>query len=80
MGRQVTVGLAPLLKAGCALKVINHGEADAYLQVEAPDGSIICSDDSSLEYLVFDCRSLQHSPNAWMEAWMIDASVPYAYG
>lgn len=80
MGRQITVDLVPLLKAGCMLRVVNYGEVDAYLQVETPDGSVICSDDSSLGSLGFDCITRAISPAGWMESWLIVNSVPYVHG
>jgi len=78
MGRQITVDLVPLLKAGCTLRVENYGEVDAYLRVELPNASVICSDDSSLGSLSFDCRDISTSPTGWMEEWLIVHGVPYA--
>ncbi|HEX8594222.1 MAG TPA: hypothetical protein VF682_13220 [Pseudomonas sp.] len=80
MGRQITVGLLPLLKAGCRLQVVNHGGLDAYLQVETPNGQIICSDDSSLGLLGFDCRDKETSSTGWMEDWLILNDIPYVQG
>jgi len=80
MGRQITVGLLPLLKAGCTLRVVNHGELEAYLQVETPEGQAINSDDTGLGLLGFDCRDKATSPTGWMEEWLIVNDIPYVQG
>lgn len=94
MGRQITVELADLKKAGCTFdyrfesgvewqstfggEPIDDYWEQEWLEVTLPDGRKVGSDD--LEYLVFDCRSLEHSANAWIERWLIEHNVPYVAG
>ena len=77
MGRQITVDVGALLKAGCTLQVHKDIE-EKWLRVILPDGGHFNSDAD--DCLSFDCRSIEHSTNAWMEKWLIDNSVPYVHG
>ena len=77
MGRQVTVSLVPLLKAGCTLSM-HKGHDETWLRVVMPDGGHFNSD--AQDCLSFDCRSIEHSTNAWVEKWLIANGVPYAHG
>lgn len=76
MGRQITVDLVPLLKAGCTLKTV--WGAPSWLSVTLPDGRVINSD--AEDCLSFDCRDLDSSPNGWVETWLRYADVPHISG
>lgn len=76
MGRQITVGRIDLEDAGCVFKTKRDGEWQ-WTEVELPDGRTIGS--ACDDCLVFDCRDA-HSPNYWMERWLIDKGVPYVWG
>ncbi|MBX8534569.1 hypothetical protein K5D33_07500 [Pseudomonas cichorii] len=78
MGRAITVDLQPLLNAGCALKLEGAGQERAWLKVTLPDGRFIGS--NFADCLNFDCRSIDHSANGWMEEWLIESKVQYAQG
>lgn len=78
MGRQVTVDLVPLMKAGCRIRIQDNNPDQSWLVVKLPDGRVMNSDADGV--LSFDCRSIEHSSNGWMERWLIDNKVPYAHG
>lgn len=94
MGRQITVELAALKSAGCEIdfdsevvtsdyRTWDGQDADSetvleWAVVHLPDGRQIGS--CFADCLNFDCRSLEHSPNAWMERWLIERAVPYVHG
>lgn len=94
MGRQITVVLAALEKAGCEIDIRREvyesnfttwdgqdadcEEVSEWIEVSLPNGQVIGS--SCSDCLNFDCRSVEHSANAWMERWLIENSVPYVHG
>jgi len=94
MGRQITVQLADLEKAGCEFDICSEvlesnfttwdgqgadsEEEMEWVDVYLPGGRMISSGCS--DCLNFDCRRLEGSPNAWMERWLIDNKVPYVHG
>ena len=90
MGRQVTVNLVDLLKAGCELKphirpieideLTQYVHNPSFLEVIHPStgGFHIYSD--CLDYLSFDCRDKTTSGNGWIEYWLIAMNIPYTAG
>lgn len=93
MGRQITVQLADLEKAGCDYEIesevlesnfttwdgqdADSEEVSEWAEVYLPGGRMISSGCS--DCLNFDCGN-EGSPNAWMERWLIDNKVPYVHG
>ena len=94
MGRQITVELAALEKAGCDIdfesetlesEFTTWDGQDAHCEdirewvvAYVPGGRRISSNFSHC--LSFDCRDMATSTNGWMEKWLIDNSVPYVHG
>jgi uncharacterized protein YaeQ len=94
MGRQITVKLADLEKAGCYFDCrsevyeseyvswdgqdAHSEEVQEWVDVTLPSGRRIGSGCS--DCLNFDCRSIDGSANAWMEKWLIENKVPYVQG
>ncbi|MHC5208775.1 hypothetical protein [Pseudomonas chlororaphis] len=80
MGRQITVELGDLEKVGCNAEwhKDESNSENEWVEITLPDGRSIHSCFS--DCLNFDCRSIEHSTNAWMEQWLIDNNVPYAHG
>lgn len=58
MGRQITVDLVPLMRAGCKIRVLYNGSEQSWLVVKLPDGRVINSDAEGC--LSFDCRHMVH--------------------
>jgi hypothetical protein len=89
MGRQVTVNIVDLLKAGCAVKL----EAEPYdfeseqgyfyhatLEHELLAPRASASADDSLTSVWFDCRNIDSSANGRIERALIALNIPYAAG
>lgn len=74
MGRQITVDLVPLMRAGCKIRVLYNGPEQSWLV----DGRVINSDAKGC--LSFDCRHMDTSANGWMECWLLYNNVLYAKG
>ena len=94
MGRQITVKLADLEKAGCDIDIRSEvlesnfttwdgqdadcEEVSEWAEVYLPGGRRINSNCS--DCLNFDCRDMATSTYGWVEKWLIDNKVPYVHG
>ncbi len=94
MGRQITVELSALEKAGCEIDFetetlesefttwdgqdAHYEDVREWVVVYVPGGRRISSNFS--DCLSFDCRDVSTSTYGWVEKWLIESGVPYAHG